>query len=421
MPFPLRDIYKQFVFIGIFLYILIGIQPFKSLDSVSTFVDVEGSDALAMLFLMAIAFSLVVIFYFYERDVFEIYNHPYIYLCVLWYFVCTFFAVDKALSLKRFIVSIILTILFSLLFALPKNIHYFKVMLAVVVVIILTLCYFGVAVIPLNAIHQTIDRFEPQLAGDWRGIFQHKNVAGPLMCIFFICGLYFARALNRYFGWFICLLSAIFIVFSGAKTATALFLIAIIVAFMGLKFKSAFMRGLTLLSPMLMLLTFGVGSVLFKQIGQFNALFMKDATFTGRTKIWEFALARIPDYKNFGYGFYSFWNSSAIKFGNEDPEDWGGQLSQGHNSFLDTSLYSGYVGIVLTALFLVVLPLRDISTILKKHKSTDLTVLFVRIWVFLMAVSGMESFFFAKIEVLWFMLVFTVFSLRCLALFSVEE
>ncbi len=53
---------------------------------------------------------------------------------------------------------------------------------------LLLLCYLGVMLAPGVSIHNARDAAEPALAGDWRGTFEHKNVASPVMAILVYLG-----------------------------------------------------------------------------------------------------------------------------------------------------------------------------------------------------------------------------------------
>ncbi len=55
-----------------------------------------------------------------------------------------------------------------------------------------SLSYVGLVIFPDVAIH-TADSIEPEHAGLWRGVFPHKNIAGPVMACFSFGGLYLWR------------------------------------------------------------------------------------------------------------------------------------------------------------------------------------------------------------------------------------
>ena len=68
--------------------------------------------------------------------------------------------------------------------------------------------------------------------------------------------------------------------------------------------------------------------------------------FTGRTDIWNFALQSLQPRLATGYGFASFWGSSAIQNLPEGKE-WAAYAAHSHNGYLDTALGMGLPGLAL--------------------------------------------------------------------------
>src|SRR5262249_61650457 len=97
---------------------------------------------------------------------------------------------------------------------------------------LLALCYLGVILVPELAPHTQYDLAEPQLAGDWRGTFGHKNSAAPVMAMLVFVGLHLLRTGNLIEGVLMVAGSAIFLVFSGGKTATALCTYTVLVSWL---------------------------------------------------------------------------------------------------------------------------------------------------------------------------------------------
>ncbi|RZL93738.1 MAG: O-antigen ligase family protein, partial [Variovorax sp.] len=103
---------------------------------------------------------------------------------------------------------------------LPTTARGFRVVLIAGALAVLGLSYAGLVVLPDIAIH-TASGDEPEHAGLWRGIYSHKNVAGPVMAALFFVGLYLLRSGERWFGWVITLLAALFVYKTGSKTSAA--------------------------------------------------------------------------------------------------------------------------------------------------------------------------------------------------------
>jgi hypothetical protein len=91
---------------------------------------------------------------------------------------------------RRIVLAIFTIFQASMLVLLPYGREHFARLLALAAVIVLAACYFGVAFIPERAIHQINDVAEPGLAGDWRGLFAHKNGAGAVMVMLIFIAIF---------------------------------------------------------------------------------------------------------------------------------------------------------------------------------------------------------------------------------------
>ena len=101
-----------------------------------------------------------------------------------------------------------------------------------------------------------------------------------------------------------------------------------------------------LLTPLVLLNLLSVGTVMFEGLAEIAKLLPLDSTFTGRTDIWSFALQSLQARLATGYGFASFWGSSAIQNLPEGKE-WAGFAAHSHNGYLDTALGMGLPGLAL--------------------------------------------------------------------------
>ena len=76
--------------------------------------------------------------------------------------------------------------------ALPRDADAFSAVLAFAGITVVVASYIGLVLLPDVAIH-TANSAEPEHAGLWRGVFAHKNIAGPVMACFSFAGLYLLR------------------------------------------------------------------------------------------------------------------------------------------------------------------------------------------------------------------------------------
>ena len=120
-----------------------------------------------------------------------------------------------------------------------------------------------------------------------------------------------------------------------------------------------------------------------------------------------------------GYGFASFWGSSAIQNLPEGKE-WAGFAAHSHNGYLDTALGMGVPGLLLLILVLVIVPLRNFQQADEGGNNGPLAMMLLRIWLFGLYLSAMESFFLDRSDPLWFTFLLAVFGLHYLARFRAQ-
>jgi O-antigen ligase len=146
-----------------------------------------------------------------------------------------------------------------------------------------------------------------------------------------------------------------------------------------------------------------------------------DTTFTGRTEIWEFAVSSLASNPWFGYGFAAFWgNNSIVNLVPDDQIEWAAGAAHSHNGYLDNALTLGIPGLALIIAIFVVAPLFDFSAITKSGRDDALTRLFLRIWLFGIYLSSMESFFLDRADPIWFTFLIGVFGLHYVSRFRLK-
>jgi O-antigen ligase len=212
-----------------------------------------------------------------------------------------------------------------------------------------------------------------------------------------------------------------FVLFSGGKSSTLICGFAILLSFGIQRSRSKFIWLLLIATPLILLNLFGLGSVAFPEVGTFVASLPVDGTFTGRTDVWRFALAHVPDHLAFGHGLSAFWNTASLRFGVEDNTVWAGNASHAHNGYLDAVLAMGLPGLVVTLLALAIMPARDLYRASKRGADPALTLMAMQIWLFGIYLSSVESFLFDRSNAIWITFLFAVFAIRYLATFRISE
>ena len=189
--------------------------------------------------------------------------------------------------------------------------------------------------------------------GAWRGLWREKNGLGGMMAFAF-CILSAAALLNppraKLWGTF-AVLAVLLVVMSTSKTSlVSLMLGAGALGFVLIVRRSpaagaaATWTGVT---GVLLIAAF----ILFAS-DVFFAILGKDATLTGRTKIWSAALREIEQRPWLGYGYQAVWGDTS----GWGPFAWisknaGFQAQHAHKSWLEQWLGMGLVGLIAWGLF----------------------------------------------------------------------
>jgi O-antigen ligase len=272
---------------------------------------------------------------------------------------------------------------------------------------------------PHLSVHQATDLQEPGLAGDWRGSFGHKNAAAAVMAMLLFVGIYVVRSGALISGTAIVGLASLFLLHSAGKSSLSLFVAVLLLTSATSVIRSLWLRALMLLTPLLLLNLLSVGTVVFDGLADIAKLLPLDTTFTGRADIWSFAVQSLRERLITGYGFASFWGTGAIQNLPEGKE-WAGFASHSHNGYLDTALGMGLPGLALLIVVLVIQPLRNFHKADLGGNNGPLGMLLLRIWLFGLYLSSMESFFLDRADPLWFTFLLAVFGLHYMARFRIR-
>lgn len=332
------------------------------------------------------------------------------------------FAISAGLSsypdvaLRRLLLAVFTIFQASAILLLPYGREHFARLLAVGAIIVLAACYIGVAFFPHYSIHQASDIAEPGLAGDWRGLFTHKNGAGAAMAVLIFIGIYVYRSCDRIAGISIVIIAAVFLEFTHSKSPRNL-----LVVVLGLSYLIPRMRGwgpacaLAVIPPLaLNLLT--LGSVMFAPIGHLVSAVLPDPTYDGRDVIWNFALQHVAARPLFGFGFESFWRMPNLVAEWNYLESWGYQASDAHNGYLNLAVTTGLVGLALSMSWVVGQAFVDYRRALARSADRALATLFLQVWLFGLCLGCFESLFFDGGDCVWFLVATSIVGFRFLSL-----
>ncbi len=181
-------------------------------------------------------------------------------------------------------------------------------------------------------------------AGDWRGIYNHKNVLGKVMApgtiVFLILAL---TAKKRYWIFWLGLVFSVLLIMASKASSpiiNVLILVVELILFQILRWDYDFMiptlMGISTISSITYSLIAGNAELI-------AALFGKDLTLTGRTNFWPFIIDKIWENPWLGYGFGAFWRGLE----GQSADIWyasGWKPPNSHNGYLDLLLELGLVG-----------------------------------------------------------------------------
>ncbi|MFK4651697.1 O-antigen ligase [Bradyrhizobium japonicum] len=344
-----------------------------------------------------------------------------LHLCLVgWLLINIVFSESRGVSIQRFVLAVSVTSLAMLLPLLPPTQRTFNLCLGGAALVLLVLCYLGVFLAPQYSMHTALDLTEPQLAGDWRGSFGHKNIASPVMTILVYVGIYLCGVGSFVMGPAIAALAGIFLIFTGGKTSTVLCLAIYGLASLVYVTPGLWLKRLICFVPLIVMNLLTVGSVLSPALGTLTRLLPLDPTFTGRSAIWEFALAAVAEKPIIGHGYAAFWDDVTARQTAQGSE-WATSAAHSHNSYLDLAVTIGLPGLVLVILVFVLAPLGNFQSAQAHNRSRALAKLFLTVWLFGLYYGATETFLLERQNPIWFMFALAVAGLHFLARFQCVE
>ncbi|WXU21561.1 O-antigen ligase [Bradyrhizobium sp. A5] len=403
--------------IAALLLVLVTLDPFPDLRSEDVATVVSGRMATAYIswgLLAAVAMLLVAAT---DAPSLKTLVTP-LHVCLVgWLLINIAFSESRGVSMQRFVLAVSVTSLAVLLPLLPPTQRAFNLCLGAAALVLLALCYLGVLLAPQYSIHTALDVTEPQLAGDWRGSFGHKNIASPVMTVLVYVGIYLCSAGSFVMGPAIAALAGIFLIFTGGKTSSVLCLAIYALASLVYVTRSLWLKRIMCFVPLIVMNLLTVGSVLSPALGAMTRLLPLDPTFTGRSDVWQFALAAVAEKPIIGHGYAAFWDDVTARQTAQGAE-WATSAAHSHNSYLELAVTIGLPGLLLVVLVFVLAPLRNFQSAQARSRSGALAKLFLTIWLFGLYYGTTETFLLERQNPIWFMFALAVAGLHFLARFQ---
>lgn len=413
------DVVRGATFIGALLLAWISLRPFADLGELEIGDVSTGNEAPTYFAFGCLALLMVALAMRNDLRGLKSLLTPSFMLFGAWIGVTVVLSFDPGTSIRRLALTACVVAVTASMLLLPKSQNELMRWFSIAVLILLGVCYLGILLAPQFSVHQASDLREPLLAGDWRGAFGHKNVAAGVVAMLLFLGIYIARSGAWLSGATIIALASLFLLNAAGKSSLALCISVLLLTSLTSVFRSLWVRAILLLTPLLLLNLLSIGTVMSDGLAGLARLLPLDSTFTGRTDIWTFALQSLQQRLATGYGFVAFWGSSAIQ---ELPEgkEWAALASHSHNGYLDTALGMGLPGLVLLVVVLVIVPLRNFQAADRVGNNGPLAMALLRIWLFGLYLSSMESFFLDRADPTWFTFLLAVFGLHYIARFRIQ-
>ncbi|AFZ30998.1 O-antigen polymerase [Gloeocapsa sp. PCC 7428] len=190
-------------------------------------------------------------------------------------------------------------------------------------------------------------------AGAWRGVFAQKNNLGRAMTLSSLVFLLLAfdKTKYRWILWTGFILSFALLLLSTSKTSLLVTLtaFALLPLYRALRWRSTVFLPIFIIS---ILIASAISILVVSEVDTLLGLIGKDATFTGRTPLWEAVWVMIVQRPWLGYGYNAFWlgwqsySSFVWEFVRWTPP-------HAHNGFLDLWLDIGLLGVIVFTLSLL--------------------------------------------------------------------
>ena len=400
----------------VFAFSFIGLSPFAVMDEADKVLDeMGGSNLLRQVIYLAF---LTVSFFCYKSkfNTTDLKNCLPLLLLLVWCFLSVFWADHPLISLRRVILLFITT---ATVFMLISTLSFDQIVRTIskVLTVMIFVSFISVFLIS-GAVHTGAELLDSELVGNWKGVFIHKNHAGPALV--FSIGLYiFNFQRTKQHGWLVMVfLSVIFLFFTKSKTSIALLLPCLIFGFC--MYKLHLHEGLKRIVAVFFIIMLTIFIVLTPvMIDLFTELLDNPEAFTGRATIWNMVYLLIQDHFWFGIGYGSVWSVG------EDMKlvdyatgwvKWVFTLTHAHNGYLELFAATGLIGFLLCLYSLVIAPFfKGITT---RFNDIRFIFLFFSTYLFFVLHNLLEADYLNSVDGRWLIILIMHF---CLYLKSEEN
>lgn len=222
--------------------------------------------------------------------------------------------------------------------------------------------------------------------GSWKGVYGHKAILGRIAAIAVTVSVYVktTHVWERPMRWATI---AIFLFLAIKSQSRASWLM--MMGGFGFMFLIAMLRNRRLSSGLKLTITIAMGLVVLvaaaMMFEQILAAFGRDDTFSGRTTLWNGAIAVAKaSHPVLGAGYRAFWTATGAAGVRDYIQGWARLPGHGHNGYLDVWLELGWAGVALFATFLLVMMVRLARRVLQAPDESAWAAFSIFFFVFIL-------------------------------------
>lgn len=401
---PIKLTLAELGYVAFLLLILVGVTPFAGADATAQTDALNGAGDPLRQVSYLFAFAIIAIAAVRCSGVRSMKAFSPLYVLLLfWCVASALWSIDPEVTIRR---SVLLCVVSACVMLSVHSIGPSRALqlLCYVLVAVIAIDLLSVALIP-QARHMA-DGAEPQLAGDWRGVHGHKNIAGALYANIVLLALFLASTTHDRRALFLAIVSTAFLVGTNSKSSLGLLPVALLA---GMLYRLSF--GNTLTRDRIYVGLALVGAILLAGLclwwNTVSLALQNPALFTGRVAIWQAEWAYIRQHILLGSGFGTFsYTGKNSPIYDYIGSAWTGAVANGHQGYLELLLTVGAPGFILTIICLLVEPLMLLGR--QNRLSLPCRALLFSLFVFFFLHNFMESDFLMTDNVEW-----VVFLLTC--------
>lgn len=369
-------------------YSFIGLSPFSVETLEIELSESDFSNGIRQI-VFILAFSISAMCFYKLGGNISILMLPGFILLSIWCFVSIFWAAEPAISFRRVMLLILNAATLMMIVNVLTRDDIVKT-LAILFSVLLLISLLAIPIIP-GAVHVNSELFDSGLAGNWKGVFIHKNHAAPAVAFGVFLFIYQFLKDKNYFWLVMSMLGFIFIFFTQSKTTLALTIPSMLFGFVMVWIaKRPYLRNVVavVMLALLMVLLLLMNVI----IEAFIYLLDDPEALTGRATIWNLIYLALKDHFWLGLGYGSVWrvgDNMVIAEYAVGWVDWVFTLSHSHNGYLEAFISLGFIGFLIAIFVLIINPF--CSVLFSNSEDEKFFFLFYSFFFFFMFHNFLET------------------------------